>query len=361
MPLFSLVLSRIGFSASVVGLNTSTSIGAALVVAPLVPWLLKRSTPAAVMLSGILLSTVSLLCAGGLAGSALSQSMWPWFLLRAVIGGGISLHWAASETCINEFSSDGNRGFVAGIYSALFGLGLAVGPAVLQVTGTKTEVPFVIAATLVLCAALPLFWVRRPLISDRSKTTGARVGEILLRAPVTMMVALFFGFIDSATFALLPIYGIEKGVSQAEAVTMLMAVALGAIALQMPIGILADKINRRGSLFLCACASTCAVVAVPLLVKMPWLNLVALFVWGGLVAAFYTLALTIVGSKFHGAALQKASALLIAAYCVGGIVGAPVTGAVMERVGANGFVITMAGVSLVLSVSIVLRLRSVNF
>jgi MFS family permease len=96
-PLFSVALAHMGLDSALVGLNTSLGVAATLVTAPFVPRLLARLSPVPIMFGGILLSAGVLLGAGYLRTAGL------WFLLRFVIGIGMSLHWVISETCINQF------------------------------------------------------------------------------------------------------------------------------------------------------------------------------------------------------------------------------------------------------------------
>ncbi|MGB7755658.1 MAG: MFS transporter [Salinisphaera sp.] len=353
-PLFSVALAHMGLNSAMVGLNTSLGVGATLVTAPFVPRLLARVNPVPIMFGGILLSAGGLLAAGWLRSAAL------WFGLRFVIGIGMSLHWVISETYINQFSSEANRGLVAGVYSALFGLGFAIGPLILQATGVGGVAPFVISAALVLAAALPLIWMRGG-ASAITHDHDAVSMSVLRLAPVIMLASLISGFVDSATLALLPLYGLDLGMSQGRAVALLTIVTLGAVALQLPLGWLADRFGRRATLIGCALASTATAAILPLIIDAPWLLRAVLFLWGGAVVAFYTLALTLLGSAFRGTALARASSALVIAYCLGSVIGPPIAGEAMDLFGANGFVAVMALAALVLAVASVARLRRDRF
>jgi MFS family permease len=353
-PLFSVVLERMGQTAAMVGLNTSVGVGATLVAAPLVPWLLKRIDAVSLMMWGILLSAAGLLAAGYLQSAAF------WFLIRFVIGFGISLHWIISETWINHVAHDDRRGFIAGVYSALMGLGFAIGPVMLGVTGTNGVLPFAVAAGLVLAAALPLLWVRgaRPAMDhDPGQTTLS----VLVLAPVIMLASVISGFVDTATLALLPVYGLRVGMDEYTAVLQLTVATVGAVVLQLPIGWLGDRFGRRHVLGGCAAVKAVTVAALPLVLDLPWLLWPILFIWGGVMVAFYTLALALMGSRFRGNLLAKATAALVITYCLGSVVGPLAIGAAMDRFGPAGFVAGMALVSLLLTGVVAVRLRSDRF
>ncbi|HSH40672.1 MAG TPA: MFS transporter [Arenicellales bacterium] len=353
-PLFSVVLDRMGHDAAVVGLNTSVGVGATLVAAPAVPWLLKRISAVGLMMWGIVLSAAGLLAAG------LFQSAGIWFVIRFLIGIGMSLHWVISETWINHVAHDERRGFIAGVYSALMGVGFAIGPIILGLTGSEGILPFVVAAALVLAAGLPLLW-----LSGVSPSMDHQPGQttlgVLALAPVIMLASVISGFVDTATLALLPVYGLEVGMDESTAVLQLTVATIGAVVLQLPLGWLGDRFGRRHVLGACAAIKTVTVAVLPSVLDVPWLLWPILFVWGGVMVAFYTLALALMGSRFRGNTLAKATAALVITYCVGSIVGPLAIGGAMDWLGPDGFIAGMAAVSLLLTVVVATRLRSERF
>lgn len=346
-PLFSVLLDRMGLSTALVGLNTSLGVGATLIAAPLVPFLLVRFGVVPVMMVGILLS------AGGILAAAFYQHAGLWFLLRFVIGIGMSLHWVISETCINRFSSDHNRGFVAGVYSALFGLGFAIGPMIVRWLGVDGLLPFAVSAALVLIAAIPLLYIRgaAPAMAHED---GQTTMSMLRLAPVVMLASFVSGFVDNATLALLPLYGIRFGLAEGAAVELLAIATLGAVVLQLPIGWISDRIGRSASIIICALGSSLTVLLLPYVLELTLLLWTVLFLWGGTTVAFYTLALALLGESFRGTTLARANSALVIAYCLGSIAGPPVVGGAMDWMGPNGFIFVMAAISALLVVGAVL-------
>ncbi|MDZ7787873.1 MAG: MFS transporter [Halofilum sp. (in: g-proteobacteria)] len=342
-PLFSVLLDRMGLNTALVGLNTSLGVGATLIAAPLVPFLLVRFGVVPVMMIGILLS------AGGILAAAFYQHAGLWFLLRFVIGIGMSLHWVISETCINRFSSDHNRGFVAGVYSALFGLGFAIGPMIVRWLGVDGLLPFAVSAGLVLIAAIPLLYIRGAAPAMEHEQ-GQTTMSVLRLAPVVMLAAFISGFVDNAALALLPLYGIRFGLAEGASVELLAIATFGAVMLQLPIGWLSDRIGRSTSIIICAVGGSLTVLLLPYVLDLTLMLWAVLFLWGGTTVAFYTLALALLGESFRGTTLAKANSTLVIAYCLGSIVGPPATGGAMDWVGPNGFVIVMAAASALLIV-----------
>ena len=69
--------------------------------------------------------------------------------------------------------------------------------------------------------------------------------SFLLAAPTATLAALVFGAVETGGFALLALYGLRLGFEPETAAYLLTAVALGNVALQIPIGLLSDRIDRR--------------------------------------------------------------------------------------------------------------------
>ena len=353
-PLFSVVLDRLGLDTSLIGLSLSIQVGAALIIGPLVPRLLARLGAVPLMLWGVGLSALAIVIAGHI------NEVWLWFVIRFLIGAGMAVHWILSETWLNRVVSDFNRGFVAGLYQTLMGLGFAIGPFILGITGSETFTPYAIAAAVTVAGAVPLLWIRReaPVMTHQQ---GQTTLGVLRLAPVVMLAALVAGFVDNATVGLLPVYGLRLGMSEAAAVLQIAIATVGVITLQLPIGWLADRIGRRHTLIGCAVIKTGGVLLLPLVVHNPWLLWPVLFIWGGAMVAFYTLALALLGAAFRGEALAKANATLVMTYCIGSIIGPAAVGATMDLLGPHGFVVGMAVASGVLVLVGVLRVGAERF
>src|SRR6185295_4295048 len=104
-----------------------------------------------------------------------------------------------------------------------------------------------------LLVALPLLLVRRaPAIAPDEEGGFSRV---LLMVPALLIGALACGLGEQAAFSFLPIYALKAGVPAETGVLWLSAFVIGNIALQWPIGWLADHADRRVVLAACALAS----------------------------------------------------------------------------------------------------------
>ena len=121
------------------------------------------------------------------------------------------------------------------------------------------------------------------------------------------------------------VYGKGYGSSEAR-ISMLLAVFVaGNIALQIPLGMLAERQGAHRALLLCALATVLGCLL------LPWsfdslLVWPIVFVWGAVSFGIYTMALIELGERFSGSMLIAGNAAFALVWGVGGIAGPPVTG-----------------------------------
>ena len=77
----------------------------------------------------------------------------------------------------------------------------------------------------------------------------------------------------------------------------------GAIVLQLPVGWLADRFDRRTLMIALGTGCTTGAVAWPFVLPLPAIAYPALFLWGGAFVGLYTIMLTDIGERFSGSTL----------------------------------------------------------
>lgn len=344
-PLLALILSRSGASSWVVGLNAS-----------MVPLGMLVAGPAAAQLvqsfGGYRLAVASLV-GSGLAFLAIRLVGAPvaWLGIRFVIGFLVTCLFVATDTWVQQLAPDRVRGRVMGLYSALLSAGLAVGPLVLLVAGTRGWEPFLIGACFPAVAVVLLVLVRRRLPKVRHEQ-GASMRTFARAAPLLLVSVAVVAFADQGALTLLPLYVLGHGLSVHAASVALVVMIAGSVALLYPIGWLADR--HRRSLVTVGCAAATAGLSLFLLVAVQsrLALLVVLFMLGGAYFGVYTLALVTLGERHEGAALVAGNASFGAVWGAGGLIGAPVIGGAMSVLGPSGFPVTFAAIFGLLAVAL---------
>jgi MFS family permease len=335
-PLFSLTLEARGAEASLTGLNAAVSY-LGVVLGPLwAPRLVRRFGIRPFLAACLALDIVFF------PAMKVFPSLGAWFVLRFLLGVVGSSLFTTAEAWINLLAGERRRGRVIGAYMATLSGGFALGPLLLALTGIAGWTPYVVTAGITALAALPLLGAGR-LAAGLGREPAAGALKIFARAPFIVLAVGFYGVFESTAFALIPVWGVRIGLARPMAAALLSAMGLGAIALQLPIGWLSDKLARPAVLRLCGAAGLAGAVSVALLAAAGPLPLfVAMLLWGGLAAGIYPVALAMAGTRFRGAELVSANAAVIIAYGAGSLIGPTLGGVAMDLWNPHGLLAAFA-------------------
>jgi MFS family permease len=348
-PLVSLTLAGRGFSERTIGAIVSTYAIAMRVTAPSTARVAAR------------FGTANTIVALSLAAALLIPLFWlldsiVWlFLVIFVYGGCVSLCFTLSEFWIATHTPEGRRGFVVGFYATLLSIGFAIGPGIIALLGARSVVPFLIGSVLMILAAIPSFAARRD-SPDFHAPPKTRFTSFLFAAPVATIGAFVFAMGESSGFAFLPLWGRHLGFEAGIAVLLASAMTLGNVAFQIPLGILADRIDRRLIMLACGVAGALGMLlAWALAGTLPALVAV-LFVWGGVTAGIYTVGLAHLAARFSGADLASANAAFVFCYALGMLVGPLAVGDAMARAPLFGFPLVLGAAFAVYSAVVGFRM-----
>jgi MFS family permease len=334
MPLLSFILESRGTSASMIGANTAIAGIASIAAAPL-------ATPLAARF-GVVWTMLGMILVGALAfvGFHFATAFWMWFPLRAVLHVALTVLFILSEFWISASAPPHKRGFVLGIYATVLSLGFAGGPWLFAQIGSQGFLPFGVTFCLVALAAIPVLaaWRESPCMTSDGEGEPPSFVRFIWLVPTATAAVLVFGAVETGGFALFPVYGARIGYSEADTALLLSMIGLGNVLLQIPIGMLSDRVRDRRHLLL-----ACAVVGLGGTILMPhlafdWHVMAALlFTWGGVVAALYTIGLAHLGSRLSGRDLASANAAFVLCYGLGMVLGPQAIGIGMDLLGPDGF------------------------
>lgn len=339
-PLLTLILERQGVGAVLIGLSAATSSLAVLVVGPFVPALAARLGTLGALYAAVGVAVATLLLL------PLFPNVYAWFPIRFALGGAIAVQWIASEIWINRLATDTGRGTTVGIYAMLFSVGFAVGPLLIVVAGSTGWAPFLAAAGLLAAAVLPLLTAHglAPAIVARG---GGGLLTVAKRAPVLLASAWTCGALAMSVVALLPIYGLRSGLTEGAVVAMVSVFLIGNAALQIPIGWLSARMPRRRLFAGLAVLGILGPVLLAPALQAGFALWILLFLWGGTVIGFYTVALVSLGERFPGAEIAAANAAFVMVFEFGSVTGPALTGAALAAWTPHGLVVALAGVCVV--------------
>lgn len=325
-PLIALRLAQQDYSETAIGLNAAMHALGVLLIAPLLPALCRHFSPRALLCTA-LVAVALLLAAFPL------MPLASWFVLRMLLGMASEVILVVTETWLNQATPDRHRAKHLALYIAMLSLGFALGPLILSWRGSGTSA-FLVAALIALLAAAIM--VRARLAPFTQGDAVVRRGrQWLMVIPLALVATVLNAALESAGMNLLAIYAMDLGWGEAQATSLIAVLLLGAIILQLPVGWLADRMDRHRLLVLLALLSTAGALVWPVALAHPWVARVLLFCWGGVFVGIYTVVMTLVGQRFRGPELAAVYAILSVGWGCGAILG-PVLGGLAMSLTPHG-------------------------
>ncbi len=352
-PLLALVLDSQDVSKSLIGLSTMVQAVAILAIAPFAPGLMTRFSPAKLMqVMSVALALLFII-------TGLYQNVWFWFPLRLLIGAATAILWIASEALINELAVERWRGRIIAIYASVGAAGFALGPLLLIITGSEGMAPFVTTSVMILLAGLPLFFVTHQRMEyPDEKNQG--IWKVFLLAPVIMLANIVYAASAESLITFFPLYGMHFGMTKEFTLGLLTIMGAGGMILALPLGWVADHVNRMGMLVCVLLFTMVCLLAMPHVWQLqPWLVFLFIFVFGGVEGMIYALGVILIGERFKGAQLASATTAFSACWGAGTMLGPLLVGIGMDRFGNGSMVyIIFAIFAVYLPLPVVSWLRS---
>ncbi len=259
---------------------------------------------------------------------AIGSAYWLWMILRVLQGLALVGLYAIIESWLNAAAEPTHRGFVFSIYMMLNLGASALAQQFLQLQD-EAFVLFCIVAILFCVASLPVLATRQPEPKMRA-VPKVQVKRFFRLVPTALVSALISGLVLGALWGLLPLYAHAQGYDLAEVGVYMSVAIVGGVLLQLPLGHLADRIDRRMALALISAAA--ALVALANLI-VPTDNhalaMVLVFAFGGMSFALYPIAVAHLVDYLRHDELLSASSTLLLVNGLGAALGPLVAGALM--------------------------------
>ncbi|WP_417578900.1 MFS transporter [Nitrincola sp.] len=260
---------------------------------------------------------------------------WIWSVLRLIDGFCLAGLFIITESWLNARSDNKSRGSILAIYMVVNYLASGLGQLFLLFASPDTFEAFAVASICFSLSLLPLMMTRTEAPIPHP-VTGFTVKPLLKVAPAGFFGAVCAGSVNAAFFAMAPIYAQTLNYSVQEISLFMMAGVFSGLVLQVPLGKLSDRIERRKVL-----AGVCfgALVFSLLMVmqsffQLPfyWL-LINVFCYGSLVFVIYPLSAAHVNDWSEPDQLMQTSSGLMIGYGSGAIFGPLLSSSLMSWMG----------------------------
>ncbi|WP_085397036.1 MULTISPECIES: MFS transporter [Raoultella] len=288
---------------------------------------------------GTLLTANLMLLALATIASCLTVDLQQLLLPRFLTGIASGVIIVLGESWITGGAAGKNRATLTGIYASAFTGCQLAGPLLIS-AGADYQI-WVLLAVVGLTAACLLMLRHLPGGSRESLAERASWRSLGAFLPVLASGVFCFAFFDASILALLPLYGMDKGLNEAMAVLLVTIVLTGDAFFQAPLGWVADKFGIRRVHLSCAVVFCLALAALPFLLASPVQLIVGCLILGAAAGALYTLSLVRAGKTFSGQKLIMINALLGFFWSAGSVAGPVVSSLLISVSGYDGLLVTL--------------------
>jgi len=288
---------------------------------------------------GTLLTANLILLALATIASCLTVDLQQLLLPRFLTGIASGVIIVLGESWITGGAAGKNRATLTGIYASAFTGCQLAGPLLIS-AGADYQI-WVLLAVVGLTAACLLMLRHLPGGSRESLAERASWRSLGAFLPVLASGVFCFAFFDASILALLPLYGMDKGLNEAMAVLLVTIVLTGDALFQAPLGWVADKFGIRRVHLSCAVVFCLALAALPFLLASPVQLIVGCLILGAAAGALYTLSLVRAGKTFSGQKLIMINALLGFFWSAGSVAGPVVSSLLISVSGYDGLLVTL--------------------
>lgn len=282
-----------------------------------------------------------------------------WFAMRFVFGLCMAGLYVVVESWLNELATNETRGKLLSVYMLVTMGGVAIGQLLLNVADTNGFTLFVLVSVLVSLALVPisLSATTGPRTAVPTRTSIAAVWKVV---PTGLITSFLVGLSSGTLFAMSAIYASTVGMGPRRLPFFLAAPMVGALATQLPIGWISDRIPRRGVIFAVSVVATLASLAPITMRPGNNLVLVAMFVLGGTIFPLYSLGIAYTNDWLRPDQILGASGAQVRVNGGGAVLGPIVAAVAMSVFNPDWFFWTMAFGSALIAVWISYRIYVVE-
>ncbi|MGH8214497.1 MAG: MFS transporter [Rhodanobacteraceae bacterium] len=259
---------------------------------------------------------------------ALTSAYGAWLVLRVLQGLLLVGLYAIIESWLNTAAEPGHRSTVFAIYMMLNLGASAVAQQFLRIRG-EGFVLFCVVAILFCVASLPVVVTPQPQ-PHIDAPPRVQVGRMFRLVPTALASALISGLVLGAFWGLLPLYAAARGLGPGAVGTYMSIAIVGGVVLQLPLGRLSDRIDRRLALALIS-----AVAALAALANLALPNaghavaMLLVFAFGGMSFAVYPIAVAHLVDYLRRDELLSGSSTVLLVNGIGSAVGPLLAGELM--------------------------------
>lgn len=282
-----------------------------------------------------------------------------WGLFRIITGFCFAGLYIVSESWLNDAATNETRGQILSFYMVIVFVAMAAGQFLLTAADPGGYNLFIIISILVSLALVPMALTASPTPSVE-QTKRLSVFKLYNISPLGVTAMIAIGVTQGAFYGMAAVYGGLIDLSIAQISVFISVVVIGGALMQMPIGRLSDKFDRRQVILM---TSSLAAISAGFTIYTQGMESKSLFMFGamlfgGFSMPLYSLCIAYINDYLEPDEMVAASSGLILANGVGAVVGPIAISSLMAIYGASAFFFFLAAVHIFISVFTLYRMSN---
>ena len=300
-------------------------------------------------------------CAGIAAAATLMQSILvgvtSWIVMRALFGFAAANMYMVLESWLNDRAGNESRGSVFASYLSVNFAGFMIGQLLFATARPGSFVLFSLATIFYALCLIPvgLTQLKQPAPAPVPVLRPLRLYRI---SPVGVAGCIAVGLANNAIWTMGPVYAQAQGLSSGAIALFMVAFTLGGTLVQVPVGRLSDRMDRRYVIAgTCTLAATAGILIALFVGHGRVLLLSSIGIFGVLMLPLYGLSVAHANDRIPRESFVEASATLLLINSIASVLGPTCAASVMEIFGAPALFFFTAAVHIALVGFTLVRLR----
>ena len=272
-----------------------------------------------------------------------------WGLMRFVFGLCMAGLYVVVESWLNELADNQTRGRLLSVYMVVTMAGVSAGQLLLNVADTNGFSLFILSSVLVSLSLVPisLSETSAPPISTPTRVSIKEIWDIV---PTGLVTSLFIGAGSGTLLGIGAVYAATVGLNDSRIAIFMSAPLLGALAGQMPIGWVSDRVSRRAVIVVVSVAATVAAIAPTTVAVDSNVVILAMFFLGATLFPAYSLGIAYTNDWLSREQVLGASGSLVRVNGTGAVLGPLVAAGLMSIVDPQMFFFVIAATTTAIAV-----------
>ncbi|MFN7000450.1 MFS transporter [Elioraea tepidiphila] len=213
--------------------------------------------PRVIRRAGHIRAVAAVVCGVSAAAAAypLAVTVPAWIVLRFAFGYGLAVFYLIVESWLNDRATNTTRGMIMSAYIMVNHVALTGGQLLLFAWPVEGFHLFVLGSVLISISAIPVVLTRQ---AQPAPVTEVRFrpGRLWRASPVGLVGSLMIGVGNGAFWSLGPVSATDFGLTHREAAIFMSVAVMSGALVQMPIGRVSDRLDRRHVLAVLLAAAT---------------------------------------------------------------------------------------------------------